>query len=191
MILVGDSLAMVALGYENTNQVTLHDILHHCKAVRRGVKKSYLIADLPYGSYEGSQEQAFQSASLLIQQGQVEAVKLEGGLEMADTIAKLVSVGTPVLGHVGLMPQRRAAFGGFKVQGNTANKAAQVLEDALAVEKAGCFAVVLEAVPAEIGGLITSALTIPTIGIGAGNGCSGQVLVQLDMLGAFDRFVPK
>ncbi|GAO46880.1 hypothetical protein G7K_1098-t1 [Saitoella complicata NRRL Y-17804] len=191
LILIGDSLAMVALGYTSTNQVTMEDMIHHSKAVVRGTKSAYVVADLPFGTYEASPEDAVRNAAKLIREGGVEAVKLEGGKEMAVTIERLTRVGIPVMGHIGLLPQRQAALGGFRVQGKTAASAAQLLEDAVALEKAGCFAIVLEAMPAEIAEIITKRITVPTIGIGAGSACSGQVLVQLDMLGAFERFVPK
>jgi len=191
IVLVGDSLGMVCLGYESTNQVTLADMIHHSRAVHRAIKSSYIVSDLPFASYESSPQQAFQSAARLLRDGFAEAVKLEGGREMASTISHLVGVGIPVMGHVGLMPQRAKALGGFRVQGNTALKAEKLLEDALAVQQAGAFSIVLEAVPSEIAKIVTAELSIPTIGIGAGGHCSGQVLVQLDMLGAYSAFTPK
>ncbi|KAF8419695.1 ketopantoate hydroxymethyltransferase [Tirmania nivea] len=193
LILVGDSLAMVGLGMEDTNEIVLEDIIHHSRAVARGVKSSFIICDLPMGSYEISPEHALTSSIRVIQQGRAHAVKLEGGAEMAPTIKRIASIGIPVLGHVGLTPQRQHSLGGFRVQGKTAESAARALDDALAVQEAGCFAVVLEAVPTPVAELITKELKIPTIGIGAGNGCSGQVLVQIDMLGNFPpgRFLPK
>lgn len=193
MILVGDSLAMVALGMKDTNQVKLDDILHHCRAVSRGVRSAFTIGDLPMGSYEVSPEHAVASSIRMIQDGRVEAVKLEGGIELAPTISRITSVGIPVLGHIGLTPQRSHSLGGFRVQGKTAASASKLLTDALALQDAGCFGLVLEAVPAPVSELITEKLKIPTIGIGAGNGCSGQVLVQIDMLGNFPkgRFMPK
>lgn len=159
----------------------------------RGVKSAFVVGDLPMGSYEISPEQALASSIKLIQKGRVEAVKLEGGQEMARTIRKITSVGIPVLGHVGLTPQRQHSLGGFRVQGKTAAAAERVLDDALAVQDAGCFAVVVEAVPEEVAGAIARELRIPTIGIGAGKECAGQVLVQIDMLGDFPegRFMPK
>ncbi|KAF7723740.1 hypothetical protein EC973_001716 [Apophysomyces ossiformis] len=189
--LVGDSLAMVALGYESTNPLTVEEMLHHCRAVSRGSKAPFLVVDLPYGSYEASPEEAVRVSLRFLKEGNAEAIKLEGGKEMAETIRRITRVGVPVLGHVGLTPQRQSALGGFRVQGKTAKQARELLEDALAVQEAGAFAVVLEAVPAEIAGYITQQLRIPTIGIGAGVECSGQVLVQNDALGLFDRFVPK
>lgn len=193
MTLVGDSLAMVALGMEDTSEVLLEEMLLHCRSVARATKSAFTVGDMPMGSYEISPEQALQTAIRFIKEGRVQGVKLEGGAEMAPTIQRITSAGIPVLGHVGLTPQRQNALGGFRVQGKTANGALKVLEDALAVQAAGCFAVVLEAVPAEVAAIVTQKLSIPTIGIGAGNGCSGQVLVQIDMTGNFPpgRFLPK
>jgi 3-methyl-2-oxobutanoate hydroxymethyltransferase len=193
MILVGDSLAMVALGMEDTSEVLLEEMLLHCKSVARATRGAFTVGDLPMGSYEISPEQALQSAIQMIKIGRVKSVKLEGGKEMAPTIQKITGAGIPVLGHVGLTPQRQNALGGFRVQGKTTVSAIKLLEDALAVQEAGAFAVVLEAVPAEVAALVTKELSVPTIGIGAGNGCSGQVLVQVDMLGNFPpgRFLPK
>lgn len=189
--LVGDSLAMVSLGYDSTNPLTVEDMLHHCRAVARGCKSPFIIADLPYGSYEASPDDAVRVSLRFMKEGNVDAVKLEGGVEMAQTIHRISRVGIPVLAHIGLTPQRQSALGGFRVQGKTAKQASALLEDALAVQEAGAFGVVLEAIPAEIAGYITQQLRIPTIGIGAGLDCSGQVLVQNDALGLFDKFVPK
>ncbi|KAK4232516.1 3-methyl-2-oxobutanoate hydroxymethyltransferase [Podospora fimiseda] len=193
MILVGDSLAMVAMGMEDTSEVLVEEMLLHCRSVARGAKSSFIIGDLPMGSYEIDPAQALQTAIRFIKEGRVHGVKLEGGKEMAPTIKKITSAGIPVLAHIGLTPQRSNALGGFRVQGKTAMGAVSVLEDALAVQEAGAFATVLEAVPAEIGEVITKKLKIPTIGIGAGNATSGQVLVQIDMTGNFPpgRFIPK
>ncbi|TAQ84938.1 hypothetical protein B7494_g6740 [Chlorociboria aeruginascens] len=193
IILVGDSLAMVALGMEDTNEVLLEEMLLHCRSVARAAKTAFTIGDLPMGSYEISPEQALTSAIKVIKEGRVQSIKLEGGIEMAPTIKKITTAGIPVLGHVGLTPQRQNALGGFRVQGKTSASAMRILKDALAVQEAGCFAVVLEAVPAEVANLITKKLSIPTIGIGAGNACSGQVLVQIDMTGNFPpgRSIPK
>ncbi|RPA77717.1 3-methyl-2-oxobutanoate hydroxymethyltransferase [Ascobolus immersus RN42] len=193
MVLIGDSLAMVALGMEDTNEVELEDIIHHSKAVSRAVKSAFLVADLPMGSYEISPEHALTSALRLIQKGRSHSVKLEGGLEMAPTIRKLTSVGIPVLGHIGLTPQRQHSLGGFKVQGKSVKTALALLDDAFAVQEAGAFGMVLECIPAPIAEVITEELSIPTIGIGAGNPTSGQVLVQTDMSGNYPRgrFIPK
>ncbi|AOW01911.1 ketopantoate hydroxymethyltransferase [Yarrowia lipolytica] len=191
MILVGDSLAMVALGYPNTNQIELEEMVYHAKAVSRGVKSAFMVADLPFGSYEESPEKAIRSAIQMIQKGGMEAVKMEGGKELAPTIKRLTEVGIPVLGHIGLTPQRQSSLGGFRVQGKTASGAESILEDAYELQKAGCFAIVLEAVPDKVGEWLSSKLEVPTIGIGAGPGTSGQVLVMLDMLGGFGSFTPK
>ncbi|KAL9002330.1 MAG: hypothetical protein Q9188_004737 [Gyalolechia gomerana] len=193
IILVGDSLAMVALGMEDTSEVVLEEMLLHCRSVSRATKAAFTIGDLPMGSYEIAPEQALESAIRVVKEGRVQGIKLEGGVEYAPTIEKITRAGIPVLGHVGLTPQRQHAIGGFRVQGKTTGGAVKVLEDALAVQAAGCFAVVIEAVPAEVAALVTKKLKIPTIGIGAGNECSGQVLVQVDMSGNFPpgRFLPK
>ncbi|KAH7135495.1 ketopantoate hydroxymethyltransferase-domain-containing protein [Dendryphion nanum] len=193
MILVGDSLAMVALGMEDTSEVLLEEMLLHCRSVARATKGAFTVGDLPMGSYEVSPEQALQSAIRVIKEGRVKSIKLEGGEEMAPTISKITTAGIPVLGHIGLTPQRQNALGGFRVQGKNTASALKVLKDALAVQEAGAFGIVLEAIPAEVATLITKKLRIPTIGIGAGNGCAGQVLVQIDMLGHFPpgRFLPK
>ncbi|RYP44272.1 hypothetical protein DL768_009257 [Monosporascus sp. mg162] len=193
MVLVGDSLAMVALGMEDTSEVLVDEMLMHCRSVARATKAAFTIGDLPMGSYEVSPEQALQTAIRFIKEGRIQSVKLEGGKEMAPTIKKITQAGIPVLAHVGLTPQRQNALGGFRVQGKTSAGALRVLEDALAVQEAGSFAVVIEAVPAEVASIITRKLSIPTIGIGSGNGCSGQVLVQVDMSGYFPpgRFLPK
>lgn len=193
MILVGDSLAMVALGMEDTSAILLEEMLLHCRSVARATKAAFTVGDLPMGSYEIAPEQALETAIRFIKEGRVQGIKLEGGKEMVPTIQKITAAGIPVLGHVGLTPQRQNALGGFRVQGKTSHGALKVLEDALAVQDAGCFAVVLEAVPADVASVVTKKLSIPTIGIGAGNGCSGQVLVQVDMTGNFPpgRFLPK
>ncbi|KAE7996964.1 hypothetical protein FH972_001640 [Carpinus fangiana] len=193
MVLVGDSLAMVALGMEDTSAVLEEEMLLHCRSVARGAPTAFLVGDLPMGSYEISPAQALTTAIRFIKHGRMHAVKLEGGAAMAPTVAAVVRAGIPVLAHVGLTPQRQNALGGFRVQGRTAAAALQVLADARAVEAAGAFAVVLEAVPAEVAAYVTRRIGIPTIGIGAGAGCSGQVLVQVDMSGNFPpgRFLPK
>ncbi|KAK3679596.1 cell wall biogenesis and architecture protein [Vermiconidia calcicola] len=193
MILVGDSLAMVALGMEDTSEVMLDEMILHCKSVARGSKSSFTVGDLPMGSYEVSPEQALLSAIRMTKEGRVHAIKLEGGAEMAPAISKITTAGISVLAHIGLTPQRQNALGGFRVQGKSTAGAMKVLRDAVAVQEAGAFAVVLEAIPADVATLVTNKLRIPTIGIGAGNGCSGQVLVQVDMSGNYPpgRFLPK
>ncbi|KAF2203586.1 3-methyl-2-oxobutanoate hydroxymethyltransferas-like protein [Delitschia confertaspora ATCC 74209] len=193
MVLVGDSLAMVALGMEDTSEVLMEEMLLHCRSVARATKAAFTVGDLPMGSYEISPSQALESSIRLVKEGRVKSVKLEGGIEMAPTISKITRAGIPVLAHIGLTPQRQNSLGGFRVQGKNTASAIKLLNDAYAVQEAGAFAVVLEAVPAEVAALVTKKLSIPTIGIGAGNGCSGQVLVQIDMLGNFPpgRFLPK
>jgi 3-methyl-2-oxobutanoate hydroxymethyltransferase len=168
-------------------------MIHHSRAVARGVRSAFIVADLPMGSYEVSTEQAIQSALALIQRGRASAVKLEGGAELAPTIKRLTQLGIPVLGHVGLTPQRSNALGGFRVQGKSVASAHKLLEDAYAIQEAGVFGMVLEAVPSEVAELVTQRLSVPTIGIGAGGKTSGQVLVQIDMLGNYPegRFMPK
>ena len=193
MILVGDSLAMVALGMEDTSEVLLEEMILHCRSVARGARSAFIVGDLPMGSYEVSAEQALMSALRMMKEGRVHAVKLEGAVEMAPAISKMTGAGISVLAHIGLTPQRQNALGGFRVQGKSTAGALKLLQDALAVQEAGAFAVVLEAVPAEVASIVTKKLRIPTIGIGAGNGCSGQVLVQVDMSGYYPpgRFLPK
>lgn len=183
LILVGDSLAMVALGYETTLPVTLEEMLHHAKAVRRGVKNAWIVMDLPFMSYQESPQQALRSAGRALKETGVQAVKLEGGYpEMADTVARLVQAGIPVMGHVGLTPQSVRQLG-FKQQGKTETESERILQEAIALEQAGAFAIILEHIPATLAQTITQKLTIPTIGIGAGQNCDGQVLVTTDLLG--------
>lgn len=193
VVLVGDSLAMVALGMEDTSEVLVEEMLLHCRSVARATKSAFTVGDLPMGSYEIAPEQGLATAIRFVKEGRVQGVKLEGGRDMAPTIRKITAAGIPVLGHVGLTPQRQNALGGFRVQGKTCRDAVAVLQDALAVQEAGCFAVVIEAVPAGVAALLTDKLSVPTIGIGAGAGCSGQVLVQTDMTGNFPpgRYLPK
>ena len=190
-ILVGDSLAMVVLGYENTLPVTMEEMLHHCRAVARGAKTALLVGDMPFMSYQVSVEEAVRNAGRFLQLGGMDAVKLEGGRERADAIRAITGAGIPVMGHIGLTPQSVHQLGGFRAQGKTAIAAKRLVEDALILEEAGCFSLVLESVPARLAELISKKLSIPTIGIGAGNGCDGQVLVTHDLLGLFDRFTPK
>ena len=190
-ILVGDSLAMVVLGYENTLPITMDEMIHHCRAVARGAKTSLLVGDMPFMSYQVSIEDAVRNAGRFLQEGGMDAVKLEGGRERADAIRAITGAGIPVMGHIGLTPQSVNQLGGFRAQGKTAIAAKRLVEDALILQEAGCFSIVLEAVPARLAELISKKLSIPTIGIGAGNGCDGQVLVTHDLLGLFDRFTPK
>jgi 3-methyl-2-oxobutanoate hydroxymethyltransferase len=190
-ILVGDSLGMVVLGYENTLPVTMEEMLHHCRAVSRGAKTALLIGDMPFMSYQVSVEEATRNAGRFLQNGGMDAVKLEGGRERADAIRSIVGAGIPVMGHLGLTPQSVNQLGGFRAQGKTAVVAKRLVEDALILEGAGCFSIVLESVPARLAELISKKISIPTIGIGAGAGCDGQVLVTHDLLGLFDRFTPK
>ncbi len=190
-ILVGDSLGMVVLGYENTLPVTMEEMLHHCRAVSRGAKTALLIGDMPFMSYQVSIEEATRNAGKFLQNGGMDAVKLEGGRERADAIRSIVSAGIPVMGHLGLTPQSVNQLGGFRAQGKTAVAAKRLVEDAVILEEAGCFSIVLESVPARLAELISKKISIPTIGIGAGVGCDGQVLVTHDLLGLFDRFTPK
>jgi len=190
-ILVGDSLGNVVLGYEDTISVTMEDMIHHGAAVARGAKNALVIIDMPFMSYQTSVYDAVVNAGRLMKEGRADAVKLEGGVEVCPQIRAIVDAGIPVCAHVGLTPQSINAFGGFKVQGKSEAAAKKVLEDAKAIEKAGAFAVVLEGIPKKLGDLISRELRIPTIGIGAGNGCDGQVLVYQDLLGMFSDFTPK
>jgi 3-methyl-2-oxobutanoate hydroxymethyltransferase len=183
MILVGDSLAQAVLGYDSTVPVTVDEILHHLRAVRRGVRHALLIGDLPYGSYHVSDEQALACAIRFLKEGGAEAVKLEGGRQRAPLVRKLVEAQIPVMGHIGLTPQSIHAMGGYRVQGRTLDSATELLADAEALEEAGTFAVVLEGIPRELAAVITRRLRIPTIGIGAGPECDGQVLVFHDLVG--------
>lgn len=190
-ILVGDSLGNVMLGYENTLSVTMEDMIHHIKAVKRGVKNALIVGDMPFMSYQVSTEQAVENAGRLIKEGGADVVKLEGGADVCEQIKAIVKATIPVCAHIGLTPQSINAFGGFKVQGKSIETAQKLIDDALAVEEAGAFAVVIEGVPAEIATIITEKLSIPTIGIGAGAGCDGQVLIYQDMLAMFSDFTPK
>lgn len=190
-ILVGDSLGMVCLGYEDTLSVTMEDMIHHCAAVTRGAKNAMVIADMPFMSYQTSVYDAVVNAGRLIKEGRAQAVKLEGGLEVCEQIRAIVKASIPVCAHIGLTPQSINAFGGFMVQGKGEEAAKRLLEEAQAVEEAGAFAVVLECVPEKLATLISEKISIPTIGIGAGAGCDGQVLVYQDMLGLYSDFVPK
>ena len=190
-ILVGDSLGNVILGYEDTISVTMEDMIHHGAAVARGAKNALVVIDMPFMSYQTSVYDALVNAGRLMKEGRGDAVKLEGGVEVCPQIKAIVDAGIPVCAHIGLTPQSINAFGGFKVQGKSEAAAKKLLGDAKAVEEAGAFAVVIEGVPAKIAALITEQLHIPTIGIGAGKDCDGQVLVYQDMLGMFSDFTPK
>lgn len=191
VLLVGDSLGMVVLGYDSTVPVTMADMIHHTRAVCRGATKSFILTDMPFMSYHISPAQALENAGRLVQEGGCHGVKLEGGAEIADQVRALVRAGIPVCGHVGLTPQSVTALGGYKVQGKSAEAARKLLDDCLALQDAGAFMVVLECIPAQVGELLSSKLSVPTIGIGAGAACDGQVLVFHDTLGLFERFVPK
>jgi 3-methyl-2-oxobutanoate hydroxymethyltransferase len=191
IILVGDSLAMTVLGHENTLPVTMDEMIHHTKAVVRGAKHCLIVGDMPFMSYNTSEREAILNAGRLMKEAGADAVKLEGGVSVKDTVRAIVKGGIPVMAHIGLTPQTISMLGGFKVQGKDAQAAQKIIDDALSLEDAGAFSVVLEAVPAPIAKMVTERLTIPTIGIGAGVYCDGQVLVVHDMLGLFDRFTPK
>ena len=191
LILVGDSLGMVVLGYESTIPVTMEEMLHHTKAVVRGTKQAMVIGDMPFMTYHISVEDALYNAARFIQEGGAQAVKLEGGVTVAEKVRKIVDCGIPVMGHIGLTPQSIHQFGGHKIQGKTPEAAARLLEDAKALEEAGAFSVVMETVPAQLAKLITKKIAIPTIGIGAGIDCDGQVQVINDVLGSYTDFVPR
>lgn len=190
-ILVGDSLGMVMLGYEDTLEVTMEDMIHHSKAVSRGAKNALIVTDMPFMSYQTSVYDAVVNAGRLIKEGKAQAVKLEGGLEIVDKVEAIVKASIPVMGHIGLTPQSINQIGGFKVQGKSEESGRILIESAKALEKAGAFAIVLECVPSKLSKLITESINIPTIGIGAGNDCDGQILVYQDMLGMFSGFKPK
>jgi len=191
IVLVGDSLGMVVLGYENTLPLTVDEMLHHTRAVRRGVRRALLVADMPYGSFHEDKHEAVRNAVRFVKEAGAEAVKVEGGERRMDLIAQLVEAEIPVMGHIGLTPQSMHAFGGFRVQGKTVEAAEQLLRDARAVEAAGAFSVVLESIPRELAARITADLRIPTIGIGAGPECDGQILVLHDMIGLSLGHTPK
>lgn len=190
-ILVGDSLGNVILGYEDTISVTMEDMIHHGAAVARGAKNALVVVDMPFMSYQTSVYDAVVNAGRLMKEGRANAVKLEGGATVTKQIAAITDAGIPVMAHLGLTPQSINAFGGNKVQGKSEEAAKKLIEDALAVQEAGAFSVVLECIPAKLAAIITEKLTIPTIGIGAGAGCDGQILVYQDMLGMFSDYVPK
>ncbi len=190
-VLVGDSLGMVVLGYETTLPVTMEDMLHHCRAVSRGASFALLIGDMPFMSYQTSTQDAVRNAGRFLQEAGMDAVKLEGGEARLDAVRSIVGAGIPVMGHLGLTPQSVHQMGGFRAQGKTTLAARRLLEEALMLQEAGCFSLVLEAVPGRLAEYVSQHLDIPTIGIGAGVGCDGQVLVTHDLLGLFDRFTPK
>ena len=191
IILIGDSLAMTVLGYESTVPITMDEMIHHAKAVKRAVKYALIIGDMPFMTYNIGDKETVRNAGRFIKEGGCGAVKIEGGAEMAGTVKTLVRAGIPVLGHIGLTPQTATQLGGFRVQGKDAKGAQRLLDSALALQEAGCFAMILECVPDKLAELITAKLDIPTIGIGAGAYCDGQALVTNDMIGLFDRFTPK
>ena len=190
-LLVGDSLGMVVLGYATTLPVTMDEMIHHCRAVARGAEYTFCIGDMPFLSYQVSTQEAVRNAGRFLQEGGMDAVKLEGGRERLEALEAIIGAGIPVMGHLGLTPQSVHQLGGFRAQGKTAEAAKLLLEDALALEQAGCFGLVLESIPSELGRLVSEKLSIPTIGIGAGPHCDGQVLVTHDLLGLFDRFTPR
>lgn len=191
VLLVGDSLGMVMLGLENTLPVTMEDMLHHCRAVARGAKRAFLVGDMPFMSYQVSPEQALANAGRFLQEAGMHAVKVEGGGEILPAVQKMTSNGIPVMAHLGLTPQHVHQLGGYKVQGRTRDAAQRIIDHALALQDAGAFSLVLECVPQDLAKTISTRLTIPTIGIGAGPGCDGQVLVFHDLVGLYDRFRPK
>ena len=191
IVLVGDSLGMVILGYDSTVPVTMEEMLHHCRAVRRGVSSALLVGDMPFMSYQIGIESAIANAGRFMKEAGCGAVKLEGGLEVCPQVEAIVRAGIPVMGHIGLTPQTAGKLGGYKVQGKDLESARRLLKEARALEKAGVFSLVLECVPDVVAAVITEEIKVPTIGIGAGNACDGQVLVTHDLLGLFDKFVPK
>ena len=191
MLLVGDSLGMVMLGYDDTLPVTMEDMIHHTKAVARGAKNAFIVGDMPFMSYQTSVYDAVANAGRLMKEGRCHGVKLEGGLSICPQIKGIVDAGIPVIGHIGLTPQSVNALGGFKVQGKSEEAARKLIDEAKAVEEAGAFAIVLECIPAKVSAIITEKLRIPTLGIGAGAHCDGQVLIYQDMLAMFSDFTPK
>ena len=190
-ILVGDSLGMVILGYDSTLPVTMDEMIHHCKAVARGVKRGFIIGDMPFMSYQVSVEKAIENAGRFIKEGCCDAVKLEGGSEVAHIIKAIVDIGIPVCAHIGLTPQRATMLSGYRVQGKDAETARSLIRSARDLEDAGAFMIVMECVPDVLASIITKEVSIPTIGIGAGKECDGQVLVYHDIVGLFEKFVPK
>ena len=191
MILVGDSVGMVVLGYDSTVPVTMEEMIHHCRAVRRGMRYAFLVGDMPFMSYNISREEAIRNAGRFMKEAGCDAVKLEGGLEVTETVRAIVEAGIPVVAHIGLTPQTIGKLGGFRVQGKDLASARKLLDSALALEEAGACSVVMECIPDKLAGLISKSLKIPTVGIGAGPECDGQVLVTNDLLGLFEKFLPK
>lgn len=191
MVLVGDSLGMVVLGYESTVPVTMDEMIHHAKAAQKGVRRAVLVGDMPFLSYQVAQREAILNAGRFLKEAGCDAVKLEGGAEVGGTVAAIAKAGIPVVGHIGLTPQTAGQLGGYKVQGQELESARKMLSDAKALETAGAFALVLECIPDRLAAAITEAITIPTIGIGAGPHCDGQVLVTHDLVGMFEKFVPR
>jgi 3-methyl-2-oxobutanoate hydroxymethyltransferase len=191
IILVGDSLGMVMLGYAGTTQVTMDEMLHHCRAVARGTTGAFLVGDMPFMSYQADLADAVRNAGRFLKEAGMDCVKVEGGAEIVNTVRAIVRAGIPVMGHIGLTPQTVSQLGGYRIQGKTAVAAQSLMEDALILQEAGCFSIVLEAIPATVATQISQKLTIPTLGIGAGAGCDGQVLVFHDMLGLYDRLQPR
>jgi len=191
IILVGDSLAMTVMGYHNTVSVTMDEMIHHCKIVARGTEHAFLIGDMPFMSYQAGHMEAIRNAGRFLKEGGMEAVKLEGGQIVVDVVKAIIDRGISVMGHIGLTPQSVTKLGGYRVQGKTADSAQLLIADAIALQDAGCFAIVLEAIPAPLAKIITAELSIPTIGIGAGKNCDGQVLVYHDILGLYQHSTPK
>ena len=191
IVLVGDTLAMVVLGHPNTLSVTMDEMLHHCSAVSRGARFALLVGDMPFMSYQVSVQEAVRNAGRFLKEASMGAVKLEGGRQRLETIRAIVGAGIPVMGHLGLLPQSIHQLGGFRCQGRDASAAVRLARDAMLLQEAGCFSIVLECIPARLGEWVSKSLEIPTIGIGAGVGCDGQVLVSHDLLGLFDRFTPR
>ena len=190
MVLVGDSLGMVLLGYDSTIPVTMDEMLHHCRAASRGVKRAVLVGDMPFMSYQVAESETIRNAGRFLKEAGCDAVKLEGGTEVCATVKAIVTAGIPVMGHIGLTPQTASQLGGYKVQGRDADSARKLLQAARDLEEAGAFSLVLECIPAQLSEAITKTVAIPTIGIGAGRACDGQVLVGHDMVGMFEKFIP-
>ncbi|MFH1879133.1 MAG: 3-methyl-2-oxobutanoate hydroxymethyltransferase [Candidatus Omnitrophota bacterium] len=190
-VLVGDSLGMVLLGYDSTVCVTMDEMIHHARAVRKGVKRAFLIGDMPFMSYQASDEDAVRNAGRFVQEAGCEAVKVEGGREILPRIKAIINAGIPVVGHIGLTPQNASKLGGYRVQGRDAASSEKIIEDAVLLEDAGCFSVILECVPSGLASTVTGRVKIPVIGIGAGGGCDGQVLVTADLTGYFVKYTPK